>query len=297
MAYRDNNKRVRTIKRAIITIVVVLVIVPTLLCVVLFFKLNKLQDKLDTLISMKESGEIVLTTNDIGERIFVYSESVLPDVEEVVNLQDPNIVYLTFDDGPSKYTDDILDILDTYGVKATFFVVGKEDQNSVEMYRSIVEKGNSLGIHTYSHVFKNIYSSEEDFAVEIEKLKTLLYSCTGIEVDLFRFPGGSSSPLINRYGNNVEEFISYLNENGYVYFDWNVSSGDGAEGKSTEDIINNVLSGVEGKKSSVILMHDDPNKGTTVEALPVIIKTLLENGYEIRPLDDTVTPVQHVLAE
>lgn len=300
MAYRDKNKRIKTMKKTIIAICIILIIVPIILCILLFVKLNKLQNKLDSLISLEQSGEIVLTTNDLGEARFVYVEEVAQnDLDTTTESEiESNIVYLTFDDGPSKYTDDILNILDNYGVKATFFVVGKDDPDSLELYKDIVKKGNSLGLHTYSHKYESAYSSEEGFFQEISSLRTLLFNTTGEDVTLFRFPGGSSSPKLSNYGNNAEIFIDYLNNNGYTYFDWNVSSGDGASKiKTKEQIAANVLSGVEGKKCSVVLLHDDPNKGTSVEALPIIIESLLEKGYEIRSIDDTVAPVQHVTAE
>lgn len=300
MAYRDKNKRIRIMKKTIIAFCIILIIVPIILCILLFLKLNKLQEKLDTLISMKESGEIVLSMDDSGGERFVYVEEVTQssvDASAETDLES-NIVYLTFDDGPSKYTDDILDILDTYGVQATFFVVGKDDIDSMELYRDIINSGNSLGIHTYSHEYEKAYSSKESFSKEVSSLRDLLYNTTGKDVTLFRFPGGSSSPILNDYGYNPYDFIEYLNENGYTYFDWNVSSGDGASRTlSKEQIASNVIDGVEGKKCSVVLLHDDPNKGTSVEALSIIIESLLEKGYEIRSIDDTVAPVQHILAD
>lgn len=300
MAYRDKNKRIKTMKKTIIAFCIILIIVPIILCILLFVKLNRLQEKLDSLISMEQSGEIVLTTNDIGEARFVYVEQVTQNNIDTTTESETesNIVYLTFDDGPSKYTDDILNILNNYGVKATFFVVGKEDPVSIELYQDIVEQGNTLGIHTFSHEYKSAYSSQESFASEVSELRDFLYEVTGEDVMLFRFPGGSSSPKLGNYGSNVGVFIDYLNSNGYTYFDWNVSSGDGASIiRTKEQIAENVLNGIEGKKCSVVLMHDDSNKGTSVEALPIIIESLLEKGYEIRSIDDTVAPVQHVKAD
>ena len=300
MAYRDKNKRIKVMKRTIIAFCIILIIVPIILCILLFLKVNKLQDKLDSLISMKESGQIVLTTNDLGEDRFVNVGELTKSNQDVSaeTKIESNIVYLTFDDGPSKYTNEILDILDYYKVKATFFVIGKDDTDSLNLYRDILNRGNSLGLHTYSHDYKKAYSSQESFAEEVVSLRELLFNATGKDITLFRFPGGSSSPMLSDYGDQPKDFIDYLNENGYTYFDWNVSSGDGASKTiSKEQIEENVLSGVEGKKCSVVLMHDDPNKGSSVEALPIIIESLLDKGYEIRPIDDTVAPVQHISAD
>ncbi len=299
----DRNKRIRRMKKAIIITGIMLVVIPIILCIFLFVKMNKLQNKLDSLLELKQSGEIILTQNEAGEDKFVYVDSkVLTNsntiVEEPDIVKEEKVVYLTFDDGPSVYTDDIIDVLNSYQVNGTFFVVGKEDSNSIELYEEIINNGNSLGIHTYSHEFSNVYSSVENFSNEILSLKEVLYDSTGVNINLFRFPGGSSSPALYSYGCEPKEFIEYLNSEGYVYFDWNVSSGDGAaKTLTTKKIVSNVLDGVEGKSVSVVLMHDSPAKETTLEALPIIIDSLLKSGYEIKPLTENVDPVQHISSE
>ena len=299
----DRNKRIRRMKKAIIITGIMLVVIPIILCIFLFVKMNKIQNKLDSLLELKQSGEIILTQNEAGEDKFVYVDSkVLTNsntiVEEPDIVKEEKVVYLTFDDGPSVYTDDIIDVLNSYQVNGTFFVVGKEDSNSLELYEEIINNGNSLGIHTYSHEFSNVYSSVENFSNEILSLKEVLYDSTGVNINLFRFPGGSSSPALYSYGCEPKEFIEYLNSEGYVYFDWNVSSGDGAaKTLTTKKIVSNVLDGVEGKSVSVVLMHDSPAKETTLEALPIIIDSLLKSGYEIKPITENVDPVQHISSE
>jgi len=204
-------------------------------------------------------------------------------------------VYLTFDDGPSVYTDDILDILAKYHVKATFFVVGKTDENSKRLYKRIVNEGHTLGMHSYSHVYKNIYNSVEDFDKDFTKLWKLLYDTTGYKPTMYRFPGGSANQ-VNEHG--MSEFIKYLNEKSFVYFDWNVENGDATGVVYTkEQLIDNVIKGVEQKERSIVLMHDGMSKKTTVESLPGLIETLLSEGVQILPLDENVPPIQQIRAD
>ncbi len=202
-------------------------------------------------------------------------------------------VYLTFDDGPSEYTDDILDILDEYGVKATFFVVGKEKDSDLELYKRIVDEGHTLGMHSYSHVYSRIYSSEDSFISDLDRISDLLTGATGQVPQFYRFPGGSSnavSPL------DMHKFINILDERGITYFDWNVSSGDATnELLSAKQITYNATAGIEKKETSVILMHDSLVRPTTVEALPAIIEKILSiDGAKILPITSDTEAVKHI---
>lgn len=200
-------------------------------------------------------------------------------------------VYLTFDDGPSQNTDRILDILDTYGVKATFFVVGKE--NYAEQYRRIVEEGHTLAMHSYSHVYSDIYSSLEAYQQDLNKLRTFLYELTGVECNIVRFPGGSSNTISKV---DMHTLIEYLDSEDLIYFDWNVSSGD-ASGiyKSANQIAANVLENIDKYDNAVILMHDAAGKSSTVEALPIIIEKILESDDTVLlPISDDTVKVQHI---
>jgi len=204
-------------------------------------------------------------------------------------------VYLTFDDGPSIYTDDILDILKDYGVRATFFVIGRTDSYSKEMYKRIVDEGHTLGMHSYSHKYSVIYNSLEDFDKDFTKLWNLLYDTTGLEPKIYRFPGGSANE-VNK--NGMKEFIRYLNKKSIAYYDWNVLNGDATNIKYTdEQLIANVLSGVESKKISIVLMHDAASKEATVRTLPALLEALISEGAELYPLDETVKPIQMIKAD
>lgn len=204
-------------------------------------------------------------------------------------------VYLTFDDGPSANTDKILDILNEYGVKATFFVCGKEQYT--KQYQRIAEEGHTLGMHSYSHKFREIYESPEAFQEDMNMLHDFLYEVTGVDSRIVRFPGGSSNTICD--ADIMQELIAGLQKEGIAYFDWNVSSGDAAKNEvSAEKIASNVLDNVGRFKSSIVLMHDSSVKDTTVEALPMIIEKIMESeNTVILPITQDTVPIQHVKAK
>lgn len=203
-------------------------------------------------------------------------------------------VYLTFDDGPSKYTDDILDILDRYGVKATFFVVGKESDSAREAMKEIVDRGHTLGMHSYTHKYAEIYDSLESFAEDYGKIRDYIYEVTGVESRVYRFPGGSSNTISDI---DMEEFADYLDAQGVRFFDWNISSGDGGRKLlSVETLVKNSTEDIERFETSVILMHDAASKSTTVDALPAIIENILAlEDTVILPITEDTELVQHIL--
>jgi Predicted xylanase/chitin deacetylase len=200
-------------------------------------------------------------------------------------------VYLTFDDGPSSNTDRILDILDEYGVKATFFVVGKN--NYSEQYRRIVADGHTLAMHSYSHVYQDIYSSLDAYKQDLNKLQTFLYEVTGVECNIVRFPGGSSNTISKV---DMHTLIEYLDSEDMTYFDWNVSSGDASSARiGAEQIAENVLENVDKYNNAVVLMHDAAGKDSTVDALPAIIEKLLESEDTVLlPITEETVKVQHI---
>ncbi len=203
-------------------------------------------------------------------------------------------VYLTFDDGPSIYTGQILDVLKANNVKATFFVIGR-DEEFYSYYKRIVDEGHTIGLHSYSHVYQDFYASKESFAEELTKLNDLIYNVTGTKSNIFRFPGGSSN---NVSALPVQEYIDYLNDNDIDYYDWNSLSGDAVtNGLSPQQLVNNIMNDVSQNEDSIVLMHDLQTTHTTVESLQLLIDTLKRDGYEILPIDENTPLIQHVAAE
>ncbi|MGN0481678.1 MAG: polysaccharide deacetylase family protein [Lachnospiraceae bacterium] len=214
--------------------------------------------------------------------------------------QEVKKVYLTFDDGPSARTDEVLDILAKYNVKATFFVIADLDAShkQQERYRRIVNEGHTLAIHSYVHDYNKIYKNIDSFSEDVLKMKKYIYNMTGYEAFLYRFPGGSSNYILGK-GLTAAQCIQWLESNNLIYYDWNVSSGDAlSEPITVQGILDNIFKGrysVIEQDNPVVLMHDSYGKKTTVEALPIIIEKILELGYEIAPITRESVPVHHNL--
>lgn len=199
-------------------------------------------------------------------------------------------VYLTFDDGPSSYTPQILDTLDKYGVKATFFVKNGGKYNYV--MKDIVNRGHSIGLHTYTHDYKKIYSSDTAFFNDLNKISDLVYEQTGVRTKIMRFPGGTSNTVSKRHSKGIMSRLSKsVTEQGYVYFDWNCSNGD-ADGANTVQKQLNFCSQYPKSASTVIvLMHD--TKSTTRDALSKIIEYYKSCGFKFGVLTTTSPRIQH----
>lgn len=207
------------------------------------------------------------------------------------NSKDSNkkMVYLTFDDGPSNLTPEVLDLLDEYDAKATFFVVYKEEKAYTDYLSEIVKRGHTLALHSYSHNYKKIYASVDAFLEDFQKVYDWVYKETGQRPTLFRFPGGST----NGKKAVVDEIVKEMERRGFIYYDWNVSSGDGSNLTTTENIIENVTTTVGNHKFPVVLMHDSPGKKATLNALPTVLEYLKDKEYTCSALDETMTPVQY----
>jgi len=197
--------------------------------------------------------------------------------------------YITFDDAPdASVTPQILDILSANNIKATFFVVYDDSPEAEAIYRRIVNEGHTIGVHSASHNFEYVYSSVEAYLEDFEKMATHIENTTGVKPDIFRFIGGS----INKYNvDNYREIISEMVRRGYVYYDWNVSSGDEAVSYvSSDEIIKNVEKGTADKNQVILLMHAGDGNNATITALPEVIKTLKNQGYDFASLNSTITP-------
>ncbi len=207
-----------------------------------------------------------------------------PDESLVVD----NMVYLTFDDGPSKRTLEVLDTLRENKVKATFFVVGNTDEFSKSVMRRIVEEGHSIGVHSFLHDYKRVYGSVDVFLDDFYAMYHLIYEATGIKPDIFRFPGGS----VNSYNQTIYlEIIDEMTRRGFTYYDWNVSSVDTNAGITPARIERNVINGTKKYARSIVLFHDSSNKHATVSALDGIIKKLKKQGYIFDCLTNKVKPI------
>lgn len=204
----------------------------------------------------------------------------------VLNNPEEKMAYLTFDDGPSARTLEILDILKEHEVKATFFVVTKNC--NPEILRRIVDEGHAIGIHSHSHRYTEIYRSVEDYLVDFQKAYDVIYQATSLRPAIFRFPGGS----VNSYNRGIyQELIAEMLRRGFVYYDWNISTLDTVPGISPEKIVHHVVSSINGQDSLFILAHDTEDKKNLVKALPEIINLIKANGYAFDKIENSVQPV------
>lgn len=193
------------------------------------------------------------------------------------------ICYLTFDDGPSDNTLKILDVLDSYGIKATFFVIGTANRSYMSQ---ITSRGHAIGLHSANHRYDVIYDDINSYLKDIKKISDIVYKQTGIRSNIMRFPGGSSNKVSESYCRGIMSDLAVrMPKLGYSYFDWNVDSGDAdAVSVPKDTIVNRVLTGAKGKGSICVLMHDTAAKTTTVEALPDIIEGLDAMGFRFAPI-------------
>ncbi|MCR8643112.1 polysaccharide deacetylase family protein [Paenibacillus sp. N1-5-1-14] len=193
------------------------------------------------------------------------------------------IAYLTFDDGPSLTTIQVLDTLKKNNVHATFFVNGNDSALGIAMYKRMAKEGHAIGNHTYSHHYAAIYRSPKAYKRDVERLGKLLEQVVGYRPTIMRFPGGSNNTVSHRAGGPyiMNDITERMLADGYTYFDWNVDSEDASGRKmSSRDIYQSVRYYTAGQRRIIVLMHDAPGKQMTAEALPAIINYLRGQGYQ-----------------
>lgn len=250
---------------------------------------NKTDDK-----KITEIGTAKPTINTISKYKDLYPELYTERPEKQVTLN--KTIFLTFDDGPSERTPEILDILKKYNIKATFFVIGNTSTLAKECMKRIVDEGHTIAMHTYTHDFKKIYSNVEAYLEDISKIYNLIYKTTGVKPSIFRLAGGSKNGF-NK--NNYREIISEMIRRGFDYFDWNLCTGDAARKGlvPANECVNNVLKYSRKYSSAVVLMHDSKPKTTTAEALPKIIEGLKEQGFSFEKLSNNIYPADFSLVK
>lgn len=218
-----------------------------------------------------------------------------PKPEEPVNPEagKNSVMYLTFDDGPSKRTPEVLDILKRYNIKATFFIINFDD-SQIPILQRMIDEGHSIGIHGYSHEYGDIYKSEAAFMENVTKLRKKLNDKLGYDTTIIRFPGGSSNGVSKQYCKGImTKLVVTVQNEGYQYFDWNVDSRD-AERFDAAGILESVKKSTKGtRKTNIVLMHDNGDKHETVKALPNVIEWAKANGYSFSNLNASSETVHH----
>ena len=288
-AYR--KKRVKRIKKIIVGTAIVLLLLPTIMCLFLLVKVHSLEKHIETITKVSDSGVVKAQEKEVkttkAPKKATTAEPTIKPTDDTTTKK----VYLTFDDGPGSQSGKILDILKKNHVKATFFVTGKEDASSKKIYQRIVKEGHTLAMHSYSHIQDVIYDSKEAFEKDLKQINRCLYEATGVHTKFYRFPGGSSTQNTSL---PIQNFIDVLKKNHYLYLDWNVISPDINNANATkEQVVTGVMQGVDAYDTAVVLMYDVADKPMTVKALPSIIKQIKAKNYELLPVDESMILIQH----
>lgn len=241
-----------------------------------------------------------LNTNKEGNYKITYKVKDKSGNEESIEryidiLKEPNsnekIIYLTFDDGPSNTTPKILDILKEENIKATFFVINSYDKYDEIIKRAFFE-GHTIGLHSYSHKYREIYKTEENYFNDLELINEKVEKITGTKSQIIRFPGGSSNTIAKK--GLMKKLTKSTKEKGYTYFDWNIASND-TSNISSKRIYNKIINQLKkyNYNTNVILMHDFANNNKTLKALKDIIKYGKENGYRFEKITEWTPQIKH----
>ncbi|MBQ3441512.1 polysaccharide deacetylase [Candidatus Saccharibacteria bacterium] len=228
-----------------------------------------------------ENSEWQITDEMIAEWERLEQEAIKKAEEEKI-AKSVGIIYLTFDDGPGDYTATLLDTLKNKDVKATFFVTG---HGSDEIIKREYDEGHTVGLHTWSHKYDQVYNSVGAYFDDLAKVSDRVKNITGAESKLIRFPGGSSNTVSTKYDHGIRIMSILTTEvqnRGYQYFDWNVNSGDAGGLNTADAVYTNVVTHLK-PGPNVVLQHDIKN--FSVEAVDRIIDYGLANNYVFLPLD------------
>lgn len=192
---------------------------------------------------------------------------------------DNKVIYLTFDDGPSDpITGKVLDILKANNVKATFFVIGNQINGLEDVLERIHQEGHSIGLHTYTHKFKHIYSSKDNFIKEMNQCQCEINKVIGVSPTIIRFPGGSKKHL------NLS-LLNRIHSCNFKIYDWNMETLDGINPKlSPYKIYKDATNNSEDLSTIILLLHCDYMHKNTCIALPKIIKYYKDQGYIFQPI-------------
>lgn len=250
-------------------------------------------------VAMKKETYLSIFLSCIGFLSLIYlSSKFIPDgsTEPVTKEIEEKVVYLTFDDGPSKNTQAVLDILKEKKVKATFFVTG-QNEDYLPLLEKEAKDGHEVAVHTYSHNFQEIYSSVDAYFKDLDKMNGVIKQYTGKKSKIIRFPGGGSNTVSRRYQNGIMSTLSQeVTKRGYQYYDWNATNGDGGCGGSIQGLLQTAINESKGKNEVMLLMHDGTCNTGSVQALPAIIEYYKKEGYTFKVIDSSTSVFHQTIA-
>jgi len=226
--------------------------------------------------------ELVMTGILLGLCVSIYNKRADAMESASKDATFAKVCYLTFDDGPSKNSKRILDILAKYDAKATFFLIGSQVcEENRDIIERIVEDGHTIGLHSNVHRFEKLYAGVDVCVQDFEAQYGLLKEEYGIDTRVFRFPGGSACSYMN---GQRQSYIEAMRKKGFVGFDWHVSGEDSYGNPTVWSIQKNIFDNIGDYESPIILLHDINTADATVDALPGILEQLKSEGYVFETL-------------
>lgn len=246
-------------------------------------------------VDINKTGSYILTysvTDSSGNNIStIRTVNVIKKVNYISGTG--KIIYLTFDDGPSAtITPSVLQILKEENVKATFFVINKDNSLNYLIKQASLD-GHTIALHSSTHNYSYIYSSPENYFNDLYTIENKVYDITGKKSKIIRFPGGSSNTVSRNYYSGIMTYLTNeVTNRGYIYFDWNVSSGDAGGARTADDVYYNVTKNLI-YSNNIVLLHDFENNYKTLNALRNIIKYGKNNGYTFAPITSSTPPSRH----
>lgn len=282
------------------------------LIIILFYGIFYMSNKINLTSNNKQQINTTVIKNDEPDTLNVSNVEEKTDIDDdneyeyfklkqkeidklpILNNGNGKKVYLTFDDGPSVNTNTIINILNKYNAKATFFVLGGNLQYRINEILNMKLYGHTIGMHGISHDYYEIYSSIENFYKDLYKCFENLNTLFGISTKYYRFPGGSANSISIGISPGIMSVLTkQITNDGFVYFDWNVSTGDSAATvPDTFTIAERIINGINKQDAPIVLMHDSKRNTTTIEALEYILSEGTKKGYQFVAIDDT-TPIYH----
>lgn len=277
--------------KIVITIIILAIITIILSVGIIIYNKHKVVETA-TNINNDNNNSVAIENNEEAKNqqgIDENSQKFINEINNIYNGEEGKRVFLTFDDGPTEeVTPYILDILDKYNIKATFFVLGNRVKANPEILKREYDSGHYIANHGYSHKYSKIYKSASSVLDEYNKTEDAIKTVLGDETyssNLFRFPGGA-------YGGPYEKIKKkarkLLNEKGIAYLDWSALTYDAGGAKTKKEILKNLKETMNGWDNVVILMHDSADKKITYETLEDVIEYLQEKGYAFKNIYDLI---------
>lgn len=274
---------------------VIFFVVVALVCAGLFFSVfyyrnySATRGQLQDALAENEVPIIVPDLEGVEGDVLPY-QVICPDLYAPQDYQatrrDGGVVYLTFDGAPCEETAELLELLEESEAKATFFIVGKGEDNA-EALQAIAQAGHTLGIYSTGADYTTLYTSVESYLSDIDRVFAAIDGATGTKPTVLRFPGGS----VNSYNAAIyRELMAEVVRRGFVPCDWNLSTNPSSDAatETAADAIRRVLASTEGLDRMVIQLSHDAE---TIDALPELLEALEEDDYRFAALTPQTKPV------